>query len=222
MVGAIAVPNLRILLAEDHQMVREGLKALVNSQPDMTVVGEAGDGQAAIQQARELDPDVIVMDVSMPRMSGLEATAKIKDALPDAKVLALTRHTDTGFLRQLFKAGAAGYVLKQSASSELIRAIRAVAAGDNYLDPSITGKVVNSYVAKQASHLEPGEDLTPREEEVLKMIAWGNSNKDIASNLGISVKTVEAHKANLMKKLSFRSRIDIVRFAVVRGWLQET
>jgi two-component system response regulator NreC len=155
-------------------------------------------------------------------MSGLEATAKIKGALPDAKVLALTRHTDTGFLRQLFKAGAAGYVLKQSASSELIRAIRTVAAGDNYLDPSITGKVVNNYVARQPGNLESGEDLTPREEEVLKMIAWGNSNKDIASNLGISVKTVEAHKANLMRKLSFRSRIEIVRFAVVRGWLQDT
>jgi DNA-binding NarL/FixJ family response regulator len=203
-------------------MVREGLKALVNSQPDMTVVGEAGDGQAAVQQARELEPDVIVMDVSMPRMSGLEATAKVKEAIPGAKVLALTRHTDTGFLRLLFKAGATGYVLKQSASSELIRAIRTVAAGDNYLDPSITSKVMTGYVGRQTSNLEPGEDLTPREEEVLKMIAWGNSNKDIASNLGISVKTVEAHKSNLMRKLKFRSRIDIVRFAVVRGWLQDS
>jgi DNA-binding NarL/FixJ family response regulator len=220
--GAMTLPNLRILLAEDHQMVREGLKALVDSQPDMTVVGEAGDGQDAIQQARDLDPDIVVMDVSMPKVGGLEATERLKEALPRIKVLALTRHADTAFLRQLFKVGATGYVLKQSASSELIRAIRTVAAGHNYLDPSITSKVMTGYVGRQARNLEPGEDLTPREEEILKMIAWGNSNKDIALDLGISVKTVEAHKANLMRKLRFRSRIDIVRFAVVRGWLQNT
>jgi len=216
--------NLLILLAEDHQMVREGLKALVNSQPDMKVIGEAGDGSAAVEQARELDPDVVVMDVSMPRMSGLEATEKIKKATPAVKVLALTRHTDTGFLRQLFNAGVDGYVVKQSASSELIHAIRTVAAGGSYLDPSLTGKIVQDYVGKQAklSHLEPTPDLTSREEDVLRMIAWGYSNKEIASKLAISVKTVEAHKANLLKKLGFRSRIDIVRFAVVRGWLQDT
>src|SRR5215470_14928415 len=140
--------NLLILLAEDHQMVREGLKALVNSQPDMKVIGEAGDGSAAVEQARELDPDVVVMDVSMPRMSGLEATEKIKKATPAVKVLALTRHTDTGFLRQLFKAGVDGYVVKQSASSELIRAIRTVAGGESYLDPFLTRKVVQGYVGK--------------------------------------------------------------------------
>src|SRR5215467_9565846 len=122
--GIMQNQNLRILLAEDHQMVREGLKALVNAQPDMKVVGEAGDGQAAIQQARDLGPDIIIMDVSMPRMSGLDATEKIKEEVPATKVLALTRHSDTGFLRLLFKAGAVGYVLKQSASTELIRANR--------------------------------------------------------------------------------------------------
>src|SRR5215472_14289688 len=218
------MPTLLVLLAEDHQMVREGLRALVNSQPDMKVIGEAGDGAAAVEQARELDPDVLVMDVSMPRMSGLEATEKVKKAAPKVKVLAVTRHTDTGFLRQLFKAGVDGYVVKQSASSELIRAIRTVAAGESYLDPFLTRKVAQGYVGKQAklSHLEPTPDLTSREEDVLRMIAWGYSNKEIASKLAISVKTVEAHKANLMKKLGFRSRIDIVRFAVVRGWLQDT
>jgi len=214
--------NLRILLAEDHQMVREGLRALVNAQPDMTVIGEAGDGQAAVQQASELGPDIIVMDVSMPRMSGLDATRRIKETIPAVKVLALTRHSDSAFLRLLFKAGAVGYVLKQSASTELIRAIRMVAAGDNYLDPSITAKVVTGYVGKQARNIDPGPDLTSREEEVLKMIAWGYSNKEIASDLGVSVKTVEAHKANMSKKLGFSSRVDIVRFAVVRGWLQST
>jgi len=218
------MPTLLILLAEDHQMVREGLRALVNSQPDMKVIGEAGDGAAAVEQARELDPDVLVMDVSMPKMSGLEATERVKKAAPKVKVLAVTRHTDSGSLRQLFKAGVDGYVVKQSASSELIRAIRTVASGGSYVDPSIAGKVVQGYVGKPAklSHLQGSADLTEREEDVLRMIAWGYSNKEIASKLGISVKTVEAHKANLMKKLGFRSRIDIVRFAVVRGWLQET
>jgi Response regulator containing a CheY-like receiver domain and an HTH DNA-binding domain len=214
--------KLRILLAEDHEMVREGLRSLVNAQPDMEVIGEAGNGQAAIERARELGPDIIIMDVSMPHMNGLQATGKLKQDLPHIKVLALTRHTDTGFLQQLFRAGASGYVLKQSTSDELMRAVRAIAAGGNYLDPAITSKVIDGYANRKTTlSTETAASLTDREEEVLRLIAWGYSNKEIAAKLDISIKTVETHKSNLMKKLNLRSRIDIVRYALLKGWLRE-
>jgi DNA-binding NarL/FixJ family response regulator len=215
-------PALRIFLAEDHEMVREGLKALVNSQADMEVVGEAGDGRSAVSGVLDLRPDVVVMDVSMPKMNGLEATEKLKQACPQVKVLTLTRHTDIGFMQKLFGAGASGYVLKQSASSELIRAIRAIVAGNNYLDPAVTAKVMSGYAAKPSNLLDKKrDDLSAREEDVLRKVAWGYSNKEIAAHLDISVKTVEAHKANAMSKLELRSRIDVVRFALLQGWLKE-
>jgi DNA-binding NarL/FixJ family response regulator len=214
--------GLRIFLAEDHEMVREGIKALVNAQADMKVVGEAGDGLQAVASARELLPDVVVMDVSMPNMNGLEATERLKKDCPQVKVLALTRHADTGFMQQLFRAGAAGYLLKQSASTELIRAIRTIMEGNSYLDPTITGKVVSGFAGRHAGFVsERQSDLSEREEDVLKMVAWGYSNKEIAADLDISVKTVEAHKANSMKKLELRSRIDVVRYALLQGWLRE-
>ena len=204
-------------------MVREGLKALVNAQADMEVVGEANNGRAAVQLTEALRPDVVVMDVSMPEMNGLKATEKVKQLFPEVKVLTLTRHADSGFLQQLFRAGASGYVLKQSAASELIRAIHAIAEGGNYLDPALTGKVMSSYASKPIiSHTgEHDGELSEREAEVLRLIAWGYSNKEIAARLGLSVKTVEAHKANTMKKLNLRSRIDIVRYALLQGWLEE-
>jgi DNA-binding NarL/FixJ family response regulator len=212
--------RLRIFLAEDHVMVREGLKALINAQSDMDVIGEAGDGQAAVQQAKELQPDIVIIDVSMPRMNGQQATSKILKVCPQVKVLALTRHTDSGFIQQLFRAGASGYVLKQSASSQLIDAIHTIATGNHYIDPAITGKVINSYTNRQIK-LDAGSQnpLSEREEEVIKMVAWGYSNKEIAARLDISIKTVEAHKANSMKKLDLRSRIDVVRYALLQGWL---
>ena len=203
-------------------MVREGIRNLLNAQPDMQVVGEAGDGQEAVLRTRELLPDLVVMDISMPNLNGLKAMEKLKEVNPKIKVLMLTRHTDTGFLQQLFQAGASGYVLKQSASEELIRAIRAVAAGKHYLDPAVTGKVTAGYAHRPASlHPENHGNLSEREEEILRRIAWGYSNKETAAHLKISVKTVEAHKANIMKKLGLRSRIDIVRYAVLQGWLQD-
>jgi DNA-binding NarL/FixJ family response regulator len=219
---SVSNPVLRIFLAEDHEMVREGLKALVNSQSDMEVVGEAGDGSSAVAGALELLPDVVIMDVSMPKMNGLKATEKLKEACPQVKVLTLTRHTDVGFMQKLFGAGASGYVLKQSASSELIRAIRAIVAGHNYLDPVVTAKVMSSYAARPSGLIDKNQDdLSAREEDVLRKVAWGYSNKEIAAQLDISVKTVEAHKTNAMKKLELRSRIDIVRFALLQGWLKE-
>jgi DNA-binding NarL/FixJ family response regulator len=214
--------RLRVLLAEDHEMVREGLKALVNAQADMEVVGEAASGRLAVQLARELEPDVVVMDITMPEMNGLKATEQVKQLCPQVKVLTLTRHTDTGFIQQLFAAGAAGYILKQSASAELVRAIRAVAAGGSFLDPQITGKVIGGYLGQQSRPgQEPQGELSERETEVLRLIAWGHSNKEIAASLQISVKTVESHKANTMRKLGLTSRIDIVRYALLQGWLQD-
>ena len=210
------------MLADDHEVVREGLKALVEAQADMEVVGEAADGRAAVQRAQELQPDVLVMDISMPGLNGLKATEMVKQLCPQVRVLTLTRHTDAGFIQQLLAAGASGYVLKQSASSELVRAIRTVASGASYLDPQITGKVIGGYVSRKARfNEEPAKELSEREREVLRLIAWGYSNKEVAARLDISVKTVEAHKANTMKKLGLTSRIDIIRYALLQGWLQD-
>lgn len=212
--------KLRILIAEDHETVREGLKLIINAQSDMEVCGEAGDGRMAVKSAQELQPDVVVMDVTMPEVNGLKATIKLKQLNPQIRILTLTRHTDDGYLQELLRAGASGYVLKQSASSELLRAIRTVAGGGNYLDPSIAGRVINSYT-KRATGVQPQTTLSDRETEVLRQIAWGYTNKEIAAMLSISVKTVEAHKANAMRKLDMYSRIDIVRYAILQGWLQD-
>jgi DNA-binding NarL/FixJ family response regulator len=213
--------KLRVFFADDHALVREGLRALVDSQPDMECVGEAADGRAAVEHVRRLLPDVAVLDVSMPGLNGLEAAKKIKDCCPGAHLITLTRHTDDGYLQQLLKAGVSGYVLKQSASAVLLTAIRAVAAGNLFLDPAITGKVIGNYVGKAAGLGLRPQELSEREEEVLRMIAWGFSNKEIAARLDVSVKTVEAHKANAMRKLDMHSRIDIVRFAILQGWMRD-
>jgi DNA-binding NarL/FixJ family response regulator len=169
-----------------------------------------------------LRPDVAVLDVSMPGLNGLEAAKRLKQCCPEVRLLTLTRHTDDGYLQQLLKAGVSGYVLKQSASSVLLTALRAVAAGNLFLDPAITGKVIGNYVGRSAGRgASAGGELSEREAEVLRLIAWGYSNKEIAARLDISVKTVEAHKANAMRKLDMRSRIDIVRFAILQGWMRD-
>lgn len=212
----------RILLAEDHATVREGIKLLVNKQADMEVIGEAGDGAAAIEKADELAPDLVVMDVSMPGMNGLRATRSLRRKFPNIKILTLTRHTDDGYLQQLIEAGVNGYVLKQSAPTELINAIRAVVEGKSYIDQSLVTKVMGGFVGRAAAlRGENANAVTDRENEVLRLIAWGYSNKEIAQKLDISVKTVEAHKTNTMRKLGMKGRIDIVRYAILRGWLQE-
>lgn len=214
--------KFRILLAEDHEIVRAGVKMLVNAQDDMTVVGEAENGDEAIKMAYELEPDILVTDISMPGLNGLKLTQKIARAHPDIKILALSRHTDDGYLQQLLKAGAKGYVLKQSAPTELINAIRTVASGKSYLDPTLTEKVMTGYV-RQSTAIANTEavEISPRESEVLRLIAWGHSNKEIAARLDVSVKTVEAHKANAMRKLGVGSRIDVVKYAILQGWLED-
>ncbi|HUR96641.1 MAG TPA: response regulator transcription factor [Pyrinomonadaceae bacterium] len=213
----------RILLAEDHNTVREGIKMLVNAQPDMEVIGEAENGSAAITQTRALNPDMLVMDISMPELNGLKATEKLRKEFPDLKILTLTRHTDDGYLQQLIKAGVNGYVLKQSAPTELINAIRTVRAGRSYVDSELTQKLLGRYSGRTSGPLrgEGTKEMSERESEVLRFIAWGYSNKEIASRLDLSVKTVEAHKSNAMRKLAMRSRIDIVRYAILQGWLEE-
>jgi DNA-binding NarL/FixJ family response regulator len=215
--------KLRVYLADDHAVVRSGLKALINAQPDMEVSGEAGDGRTACDQVQELQPDVVVMDVSMPKLNGAQATVQLKQTCPKVKVLALTVHEDKGYLRLLLEAGASGYVLKRAAAEDLIHAIRTVAAGGVYLDPALAGQVVGSFVRSPAGHRAPeGGDLSDREAEVVRLIAAGYSNKEIASRISLSVKTVETYKARSMEKLGLESRADLVRYALQRGWLQNT
>jgi len=217
------VSTLRILLADDHAMMREGLRSLVNAQADMEVVGEAGDGRAALLKARELQPDVVVMDISMPELNGIQATERLKGCCRKAKVLALTAYDDGGYLRQLLEAGASGYVLKRAAAEELVKAIRVVAAGGVYLDPALAGRVVSGYVGRKRLRGAPqNTELSEREEEVMRLVAWGYTNKEVAAYLNISVKTVETHKTNLMEKLDLKGRADIVRYALRQGWLRET
>jgi DNA-binding NarL/FixJ family response regulator len=216
--------EIRVLIAEDHETVREGLRLIVDTQEDMKVCGEASNGREAINLAQELVPDVLLMDISMPELNGLTAAAKLKRIAPAIKILTLTRHTDEAYLQELLQAGVSGYVLKQSSAIELVRAIRVVAGGGNYLDPSMTGKVFGNYVGKSAKPRGEtrGSQLSERESESLRYIALGYSNKEIAERLDLSVKTVEAHKANALKKLNMHSRIDIVRYAILQGWLQDT
>jgi DNA-binding NarL/FixJ family response regulator len=214
--------KLRVLLAEDHEMMREGLKLLVNRQTDMETVGETDNGRAAVGLAHELKPDVVVMDISMPEMDGLKATERLKTLCPEIKVLILTRHADDAYLRKLLKVGASGYLLKKSASGELVRAIRAVAAGDIYLDPTMTGRVISDAFGRRAAGGAPPEkDLSGREEEVLRLLAWGYAHKEIAARLDVSVKTVEVYKTRAMEKMGMQNRIDIVRYALLQGWLQD-
>lgn len=211
--------KLTILIADDHAVVRQGIKLLLCSQPDMEVVGEAGDGEEAWQRARELLPDVVVMDVSMPHLNGAQATERLKVSCPQVKVIALSAHQDEAHIRQLLAAGASGYVLKKTIAEELTTAIRTVARGGVHLDSQIAGKVVGGYIKPS------GDDgdiaLSAREREVLTLVAWGYTNKEIAARLLISVKTVEGHKARFMDKLDLSSRADIVRFALKRGWLRD-
>ena len=215
--------RLRILLADDHVTVRQGLKMLIDSQDDMTVVSEASDGTAAVEQARTLRPDVVVMDISMPGMNGLVATRTLKQVQPDSVIVILTRHGDDAYLQELLRAGADGYVLKQSAASELLQAIRATAARGQYLDSALTARVTAGFLAKSGRKAQvTGVSVSERESEVLRLIAAGYSNKEIAAQLELSVKTVEVHKANAARKLGLKGRIDIVKYALLQGWLSDT
>lgn len=211
---------LNVLIADDHATVREGLRLILETQPDIHVVGVASDGEDAVAQAQQVTPDVVVMDISMPGLNGHSATMRLTERCPKVKVVTLTRHADAAYVRQMLDGGASGYVLKQSPPSELLRAIRTVGEGARYVDPAIvrlTGEAPPVVPPTRGTKVA----LSPREVEVLRLISWGYTNKEIASKLNLSVKTVEAHKANGMRKLGMRGRIDVVRYALLQGWLHE-
>lgn len=224
------MPPIRILLADDHAVLRAGLKALLSAQADMQVVGEAGDGLEALQEAERLRPDVVLADVGMPGLTGLELTKRLKETLPEARVLILTVHEDQSFLHRALRAGAAGYLVKRAAEEDLLAGIRAVARGEAFLLPSMTRGLIEDFVRRrsrgrakdsEASVQENDLDgLTPREVQVLRLIAQGYSNVQIGETLVISVKTVEAHRARIVEKLGLHSRVELVRYAMTKGLLE--
>ena len=207
---------IRILLADDHKIVRDGLRALLAQDSQMTVIGEAQDGNAAIELAMEKVPDVIIMDVSMPDISGIDATRRIVERKPDIKVIALSMHSDKRYVAGILRAGAAGYLLKDCAFEELGDAIRKVIDGEVYLSPGITGVVVQDYIER----LENGtsvETLSNRERQVLKYLADGQNTKQIAYNLNVSVKTVETHRRRVMEKLNLQTMAELTKYAIRNG-----
>jgi two-component system response regulator NreC len=213
--------KVRVLLADDHTVIREGLRALLDAQVDVEVVGEVADGLDACARAKELAPDVVIMDISMPGLNGARATEAIRRECPGTQVLVLTAHEDKGYLRLLVRAGASGYLLKRAASQDLIHAIRTVAAGGTYLDPTLAGEVLGSFAHRPPSKGSQREDeLSDREAEVVRLIARGFSNKEIAVQLNLSSKTVETYKARSLEKLGLSSRSDLVSYALQRGWLE--
>jgi len=215
--------KVRVLLADDHKVVRDGLRLLLESQRDMRVVGEAADGQEALEKARALKPDVVVMDLSMPRLNGLQATERLRAEQPAVKVVALTVHEDASYLLQLCKAGAVGYVLKRSAGEDLIQAIRAVAGGAVHFDPTVANQALRGRAGEPFSKGGlPTGSLSEREKQVLILIAWGYSNKEVAADLCLSIKTVETYRVRIGEKLGLRSRTEIVKYALRRGWLNES
>jgi DNA-binding NarL/FixJ family response regulator len=215
---------VRVFLADDHPVVLDGMKALVLADAGLELVGEAGDGRTALRRALDLQPDVAILDLSMPGLNGIEVGRALMAECPHCRVLVLTVHEDGAYMRQALEVGIAGYVLKRSATGELSRAIHVVAAGGVYLDPAIAGLALGPGAQTQQPEAEAGAvvDLSAREIEVLRLTAAGHSNKTIAAKLRIGVKTVDTYKARAMTKLGFQSRVEVIRYASSKGWLGET
>jgi DNA-binding NarL/FixJ family response regulator len=209
---------IRILLADDHQILRDGLRSMIANEAGMSVVAEAGDGRQAVRLAKELRPDIVIMDISMPDMNGIDAARKIVRNLPGVKVLALSMHSDRRFILGMLEAGAFGYLIKDCAFNELVSAVRSVALGQIYLSPGIQGIVVQSYLNKEPSvAYAAGGPITPREREVLQLIAEGMSNKQIGVHLGIAGKTADAHRRNIMAKLKMDNVAELTKYAIREG-----
>ena len=211
--------SIRVLIADDHAIVRDGVRALLALSEDITVVGEAANGQQAVELARSLSPDVILMDIAMPGLGGLEATIEIRKDNPQAKILVLTQYEDREYIRRFLKAGVSGYVLKKAAGAELTAAIRAVSRGGLVLDPDVAREAMREQAGPAApgGAADPYETLTDREKQVLKLVAEGHSNKEVAELLDISVKTAMSHREHIMQKLDLHSRTDLIRFAIQQG-----
>ena len=216
--------SIRILLADDHAVLRAGLKALLNAEPDLEVVGEASDGLSCIEAATKLQPNVILLDINMPGMNGLQALEKLRESVPESRVLILTMHEDITYLRQVLASGGAGYVLKRAADNELLTAIRTVYNGGTFLHPSHAQALLTETPAESDAGSAPDAltELSDREREVLQLIALGHSNKEIAEMLFLSVKTVETYKARVMEKLDLKTRAALVRFALKHGLLDSS
>ena len=207
--------RIRVLLADDHAILRDGIRALLTDHPDIVVIGEAEDGHWAVHLAHELHPDVVLMDIGMPRLNGLEATRQIKHDRPEVAILILTMHDNEEYLRQVLAAGASGYVLKRAAASELVAAIRAVHRGEAALSPAVARMLIEDYLRSEDGRIAATpSDLTPREREVLQLIAEGHTSKQIAELLCLSVKTVQAHRTSLMQKLDLHDRGDLIKYAI--------
>jgi two-component system, NarL family, response regulator NreC len=205
---------IRILLADDHALVRQGFRMILEAQPDMEIVGQAGNGNEAVELAEKLKPDVVVMDVAMPELNGTEATRRLAASTPRTRVLALSMHKDSVYVREILRAGARGYLLKDSGDTDLVAAVRAVAKGEGYISPAVSDAVLTDY----RKHVtDPLDLLTGREREVLQSIAEGKTNKEIATSLNLSVYTVEAHRGRIMEKLNLHSTGELVRFALRNG-----
>jgi len=211
---------MRILIVDDHGVLRAGLRSLLNAEPDLQVVGEAADGRTGLRLAAELSPDLVLMDISMPGMSGIQVTRQLKETLPSTRVLILTLHEDESLLREAIRAGASGYILKQAVEAELISAIRAVGRGDIYIHPAMTRALLKDVSPLLAPEENPTEPLSPRELEVLRLVAQGHTNRQVAETLHLSVRTVESHRANLMNKLGLSSPAQLVRYAIEHGLLE--
>lgn len=214
--------KIRILIADDHNIVREGVRMILTSQEDFEVVGEASTGREALEQARSLQPDVVVMDISMPDMTGIQATEKIRKELPSVQVLGLTMHEEDSYVFELLRVGAAGYVLKRAAAEDLVSGVRAAHRGEAFLYPSVAKRVVEDFLQRAtAQEKEQALDgLTEREREVLTLIAEGLTNQEIASRLFISIKTVQTHRAHILEKLNLHDRTELVRYAIRKGLIK--
>ena len=206
--------SIKILLADDHTIVRQGLKLILSAQTDLEVVGEAANGREAVDLAQKLRPDLVLMDVAMPELNGIEATRRMVEANSRVKVLVLSMHKEAVYVREILRAGARGYILKDAIDTELLSAIRSVAKGDGYISPAVSGALLNDY---RKDVTDPVDLLSGREREVLQLIAEGKTNKEIATRLNLSVYTVDSHRGKIMEKLNLHSTGELVRFALKHG-----